>query len=480
MRRVLLTFFLCGVAWGQIQPEAERLYRAAALTALQTLPGMEIEADTEVSIPTVNAPRVMTKHISVSVRRPDQAKVVVMSNGFRNTVILSGNSVWIEDEYLHAFSMRSAVVRRDSLLLPSLAKELLPAGRRLTEAQIVREESVRIDGKEFACTIIRVVAPTSVSGPSASDAIGMLWIDKQTGVALRQETIYASEHSGSSGIVVTRFLTGETLPPLALDRTPPAGFHESPEPFTRYLLALPANGPEFSFAGQGGKPITLGSLTGMPAILSFSASGCVPCDADRATFDAAAQTLKTTWGQAVRVIVASPAEIAAAGPAALPPPESPNYTTVFATPEQAAGLGIQLLPATMVVAPRGTIHTIQQGHLTTEELLGFVDLAKVQRPVSLDDAAMVQAGGPGVIAPVPTFTVPVVMTSRGERTRDWRNFGAHGGGEPGWNCTAGDCTARAQPGSRYVGCRGRSEMAFQAGHARRAAGQCDYVARDRV
>ena len=125
--RLALLILYASIAYGQIQPEAERLYRAAQLQAFASLSNLDLEAEVELSLPVVNRPpRILRKHISVSVREKE-AKLAETSNSVTTTYILSNDSVWIADEGRHSFAARPAALRSNSFLMPAYMHELLPA-----------------------------------------------------------------------------------------------------------------------------------------------------------------------------------------------------------------------------------------------------------------------------------------------------------------------------------------------------------------
>jgi len=407
MRRVLLVLLLSRIAQAQIQPEAEKLF-GAATSALRSLSSFDLEAEVEHSVPAASTLLTTKKHISVSVRKPDKEKISITANFGTYTFIVTDNSVWVSDEYDHAYAMRPAILRPDSFLNPSIGRELLPVDHAVSQAEVLREESLPIDGKDFPCIVIRVVTPGKGLALEPLDTIEILWIDKQTGVALKREISGTGNHSGTSSITVTRFLTGDSVQAVNFEHVELPGSHQDNNIFESIMLAYPLHGADFVFSDPAGQPFTVANLQGKPTVLSFTAQGCIPCEADRGDFDAAAKSLKATWGDAIRVVVID---------AALPRPtvsESPDYTTLFVTPEQAERQGIQVLPATMITTPSRTIYRTVQGGISEEETMKFVEAAKAQKPLSaaaLADSVMVRFDGPGVVAPVATFKVPVLLTS---------------------------------------------------------------------
>ncbi len=398
MRGVFLLVLLTGLAQAQIQPEAARLFHVAAREALQRLERVDLDVDLESSSPMAGGPRILTKHVSISVRKPDNVRVSVQMKDGTDVFLLSGGAAWIYDSYHNEYGTRPAVIRPDIFLSAVPDMEMLPADHAVESAEITGEERLRIGATDFVCTVIKVVSHVN----STNDRIEILSVDKTTGVPLKRVTRYTNPRSGTSTVTVTRLLTGDAVGPVSFETSPPTSYKEEDEVFHRLFLAFPTNGPEFSFSSSGAPAITLASLSGAPAIVNFGAPGCAPCEQDRATFEAAARSLTATWGRAVRVLVGNPAD--------MPPVESPYYTTVYATPEQFDRMGIQVLPSTMVTTPRGTIYRIEQGHIGDERMLRMVELGKEQRPLAAD-AGYFMAGEVGVVAPVLSFRTPVTMTS---------------------------------------------------------------------
>ena len=420
VRAFLTIFLLSGVAWGQIQPEAARLYHAAAVQALQNLQSFDLEADVEISIPTVTEPQLVTKHIVVSVRKPARQKLSVEMKTGTDTFIVTDNSVWVSDQYSKEYGERQAILRPDSFLNPVPGRELLPTDHSLTGAEIVRDETLQIEGREFPCTVIRVTAPSNSLAGVEAETSEVVWIDKQTGVPLRRETASSLPHSGASKITVTRFLTGDAVQQVGFEHVPPNGWHENDGHFDSIMLALPVHGADFVFSTPDGQRYTALNLAGKPTLLSFTSPGCVPCEEELKDFEVAAKTLKATWGDAIRVIVTDPEQASRAGSTRTAVAESPDYITVFATPEQVERQGIQVLPATMATTPYRTIYRTVQGRISQQEMMNLIGKAKEQRPLSaadIYDMAFVSANLPGVVVPVPLFQAPVAMTSEAKALR---------------------------------------------------------------
>jgi TonB family protein len=408
MRRLWLIFLVCGTATAQVDPEAVRLFHVAATQALQHLSSFDLAVDEELSTPTTTgAPRVNQKHISISVRGPGKEKYSVTEKTGTDTFVVSDNSVWAYSEYYHKYGTRPAAIRQDQILNPLIGYEILPREHDFSGAEILREESLLVDRRNIPCTVIQTELTQTRPDGISIGTIGSIWIDKKTGVALRTEERFTSAGSGTVTIAATRFLTGDDLLPVSFDRTPPPGSVEDETIFETLMLALPLHGADFVFGHADGTPLTAPGLAGKPAILSFSAAGCVPCDADLEAFDSAAKSLKDTWGQAYRVVIDDPHS---ASDATGKPPASSNFESASASAEQATRQGIQILPALMVMTPRGTIYRTIQGHVSEEYILKLVEEAKAQKVVSPGDLlaeGMVYANTPGVVAPVPTFKVPI-------------------------------------------------------------------------
>jgi len=393
------------VATAQVQPEAERLFREAAQQAFQRLSNADVDFEIEDSIPTTGVPRINTKHVSMSVRRPNGVRVSLAMNGTTDTFVLSGNSISLFDGYKHDYGTRSGVLRPDTFLTAPYFSEMRQRVYNVTSAVVTGEETLQIDGASFRCTVLRV---TSDIPASSTKPTNQVWIDQKTGLPLKWISSHDNLRSGHTTVTVTHLVSGDAAQSMNFALPPTTGFMENDDVFYDLLLALPTQRPDFLFQSPGGPPISLLTLAGAPALLSFGADDCIPCAADRVGFNSAAKALRETGGHAVRVLVGDPAKV--------PAVESPDYTAVYATPEQLDKLGVQILPSTMVVTPRGTIYRIEQGSMTEEKMLKLVDLAKQQKPLS-GDPGFVMANFPGVVAPVPTYKVPPTLTSEAASLR---------------------------------------------------------------
>jgi hypothetical protein len=207
---------------------------------------------------------------------------------------------------------------------------------------------------------------------------------------LKREQTSTSPRAGSSTTIATRFLAGADVLPLNLDRIPPNGSVEDQGIFDEAMLARPVHGPDFAFVRADGTPLTAPSLTGQPVILSFSSPGCIPCGPDLAAFDNAAKVLKETWGQAFRIVESNSAESNSA--AATPESGSANFQNASAPADQVTRQGIQMLPALMVMTPRGSIYRTIQGHVSQEYILKLVEEAKAQKGTVAGEAGRCSDG----------------------------------------------------------------------------------------
>ncbi len=341
MRRFWLIFLACGTVTAQVDPEAVRLFHVAATQALQHLSSFDLAADEELStLTTTGAPRVIRKHISISLRGPGKEKYSVTSRTGTDTLVVSDNSMWAYSAYYHKYGTRPAAIRQDQILNPFIGYEILPREHDFDSVQILREENLLVDGRNIPCTVIQTEVTQTRPDGITIGTTDSIWIDKKTGVALRTEQRYSSAGSGTETIAATRFLTGDDALPVDFDRTPPPGSVEDESVFENLALALPLHA-DFVFSQADGTPLTPPGLAGKPTILSFSAAGCVPCDADLEAFDSAAKSLdsaakslKDTWGQAYRVVINDPGN---ASGAADTPLASPNFVNATASAEQATG-----------------------------------------------------------------------------------------------------------------------------------------------
>lgn len=393
MRLIVLIFILAWTAVGQVQPEAERLFRDAAQQAFQRLSNVDVDFDSEGS--SVGSSRVFSKHVSISVRKPGRVRISAKLNTGTDTFILSNNSISIYDEGGHGYGTRSGVLRPDAFLITQPFGELSLPVFALTSATITGEETLQIDGAKLLCTIIKV---TSNRPAPPGDRTDVVWIDRSSGVPLKRIT---TNRFSVTTITVTHFATGDAVSPVSFALPSTDGFEINEEILDNFLFTFPANDRDFLFQSSGGSPTSPLTLSGTPALISFGADDCAPFAADRTVFAATSRKLKEMGDRAVRVLAGDPTKV--------PPVESPDYTTVYSTAEQLDRLGIQIFPSTMVLTPHGTIYRIQQGAMTEEKMLKLVELGKQERVNP--DASSYVGSTPGVVTPVPTYKVLPTLTS---------------------------------------------------------------------
>ncbi len=399
MRTTLIVLLVCSVlgsvADAQVQPDAERLFRDAALHAFQSLPQLELTATIDMETDGLGSIR---KEVSVVIHKPDQAFESVKTLTGTETAIVSDGMLWLHDSYYHLWDTRSAQLRPDSFLNLHAGGELLPRDFPLTQAEMAGQETLTIDGAAYACKKVEV----TYRMPPGVDVDNVLWIDEESGVPLKQEVTFGGAKPLRTIVTVTRFRTAGPLPRDAFKRTPAKDSKQDSAVFDKELLTAGAI-PAFGIAGLttlAGEPFGAGSVEGQPALFVFEGPGCRACADEVEALDAATTTLNASSTKAFRVFVGD----AGAAPAGV---------TLIATPERAEQLGVQILPATVPVSPDGRIGHVSEGAMTAAEMVRVAEAVRAL-PTEAQQAehSFVLLGQSGVVAPVLIYGDPVVLTDR--------------------------------------------------------------------
>jgi TonB family protein len=391
MRYVALVLAFSGFAHAQVEYEAEQLYRNAALHAFGNLSQLELNATITLN-PQGRMP--IPKMISIVMSRPGNFRLTSKMKTGTETVIVSKGKLWVESTYYHQNGTRAAELRSDGFPLGPAAREVVPRDLPLLTAHVAGREELSIEHQTFSTRKIDVTLRSHDSSGDV-DIDSTLWIDEKSGIPLKQIERPRTAHGGSLEVIMTRFRTDVQAQADVFRARPTKGFTPSSAVFGG-IAALSGGRPEVNFATSSGAPLRQVDLSGQPAILVFGGPGCKPCADEAREFEDASRRLKANGAGAVQVVWGSPDN------------SSGSEKTVFASSEQLGEFGIQVLPATVALAPDGRVAMIEQGFVTADEMVAFAEKARILPSMAqMMAGSYVFASQPGVVAPVLVHQAPV-------------------------------------------------------------------------
>ncbi len=376
-----------GQSGDQLDPEAAILYTRAT-TALRQLPAYQVEVETVLAKPHAE-PGADGFHVlaKLTVLQPDKV-LVSGSTPFTGemTVFSDGHSTLFWQESTNQFArIDAALPARSVASLTLLTPELEPTGT-LVSAKLLRDEEIDLDGERFHCAVIEV-STEERSGAKSDPRPRTLWIDRKTGVALRQQTGVTPPHLDKeipATIAITRFHTGDAVNANAFSFIVPADAAEVD--WHLMDLAVTARGlvgrpvPALHLTTVDGHPLDLAKLHGKPVLLHLQTTWCKPCDDAAVVLDNAARTIGGEV-KVLRVNIDESAEIVkSAG--------SPHFTAM-APASDAESLGLRAWPANLLIGRDGKVLSFEAGRASEAALL----------------ALMRKAASPDAVAPVPVWGV---------------------------------------------------------------------------
>jgi peroxiredoxin/outer membrane lipoprotein-sorting protein len=292
----LLVLLLATPGFAQAPPDAQSLLQRAgdayrALRSYQVESTMDLRQVTGSSPEqTLQAPIIMAGDRSGRVRleiRHEQAGALFLSDGHTLTSYMA---------QLKQYTQKPAAARADTAMLitpppgsPMQHYFALPAGVR--SATVEGPGTVELDGRSHDCWIVRadLTPEQALAADSAARAISYLWLDRATGLVLRDSQIVVV-HSPKDGTtqVTTRVLnvTHQVLdapvPDSVFAFVPPVGAKKvdafgPPESIARAEEFLGKPAPAFTLTGVKGSTVSLANYKGKVVLLDFWATWCRPC-----------------------------------------------------------------------------------------------------------------------------------------------------------------------------------------------------------
>ena len=316
---------------------------------------------------------------SIAARQPDRI-LISGSTPFdgQTTVYSDGRTSLLWQESTNQFARINAAIPVSLLMrLTMLTPESEPVEQTLVSAKILRDEEIEIDGETFACKVIEV-STTGRDGVKSDPRPRTLWIDTNTGVALRQQTDvvppgFAVEVPAS--IVVTRFHKGASVDNGNFAFIVPADatevdWHLQDVALTNRALVGKVV-PPLHLTTLDGRAFDPAKFHGKPVLLHFQTPWCKPCEESDAVVDSVRKTLGNEV-KVVRVNFEAATDTARTGLA---------RAMVTASADDVEALGLKAWPANLLIGRDGRILSFESGRATEAALMALLRNAVGPEPV---------------------------------------------------------------------------------------------------
>ena len=226
MRSVFLCALFVGALTGQVEPDAVQLI-GRSTSALERFRTVEIETENTANYVRTSKP--LTIRASLLWSGPNKVRLTIGSETAGETIVSYEGVLTkyskLSREYSREEGTLSLAIAQGRALAGLFA--MSAANRQnLVTARILREEKLSADKADFDCSVIEVeVRPDS--GPIRSRSY-LLWIDKGTGVPLKQQLRVIREEDGKrtesvSTLVVRRMLLDAPIDDNVFEFAPPPG-----------------------------------------------------------------------------------------------------------------------------------------------------------------------------------------------------------------------------------------------------------------
>jgi outer membrane lipoprotein-sorting protein len=275
---VFLTMMAAPILVAQVQPEALQILRRSA-SALQQFHSGEIETENTGIYQTTSQPLTIKALLLWSA--PDKVRLTIGSDTAGQTSVTDGHTLSTYHVLTREYTRREAA-------LPIAAAQTRALGAlfssdeniEIKSAKIVRGEQLSLRGAKFNCSVLEVeVLPTGSSNALRSYT---LWVDKESGVILKQQLIATQDRNGtviksSSSLVVRHLVLNRPIDDRSFEFAPPGGAKIVDHPtYAEGAAFVGKSMPNLEFQNLDRTPFNLESLRGKTVLMSFGTTTCQP------------------------------------------------------------------------------------------------------------------------------------------------------------------------------------------------------------
>lgn len=292
----LLALFLATPGFAQVAPDAQSLLQRAG-DAYRALLSYHVECMMDVRQVTGSAPeQTLQAPLVMAGDRAGRVRLEIRHDPMGALFVSDGRTLSSYMAQLKQYTQKPATAQPEGATVPvpppgSPLQHFFALPEGVRGAAVEGTATVDLGGRGRECWVVRcdMTPDQALAADSAARAISFLWLDRESGLVLRDSQV-VTLHSPKDGTpqVTTRVLrvthqAVDTPPPDSLFTfVPPAGAKKvdafgSPESVARAEEFLGKPAPAFTLTGVKGSTVSLAAYKGKVVLLDFWATWCRPC-----------------------------------------------------------------------------------------------------------------------------------------------------------------------------------------------------------